>query len=166
MLKGQELSEAYASADIFVMPSETETLGDHMQLGLLLACQHCSVTAGAAFLRSRSFLAPYAPANLASAEFSGMRCELQLPALALQGLWLWRQWPAGCQWWLWQQGACWTSSHSQAPQVGRKPLSSANHSTTERASFSGALVCLPPVTQRASWSCTSTAGPAQHLQAA
>eukprot|EP00891_Asterochloris_glomerata_P003975 jgi/Astpho2/3975/e_gw1.00063.100.1_t len=27
MLKGQELSEAYASADIFVMPSETETLG-------------------------------------------------------------------------------------------------------------------------------------------
>lgn len=27
MMKGQELSEAYASADIFVMPSETETLG-------------------------------------------------------------------------------------------------------------------------------------------
>ncbi|KAG1669900.1 hypothetical protein FOA52_002426 [Chlamydomonas sp. UWO 241] len=27
MLKGRELSEAYASADIFVMPSETETLG-------------------------------------------------------------------------------------------------------------------------------------------
>ncbi len=27
MLKGQDLSEAYASADIFVMPSETETLG-------------------------------------------------------------------------------------------------------------------------------------------
>lgn len=26
-MKGQELSEAYASADIFVMPSETETLG-------------------------------------------------------------------------------------------------------------------------------------------
>ena len=41
MLKGQELSEAYASADIFVMPSETETLGDHMQLVLLLAYQHC-----------------------------------------------------------------------------------------------------------------------------
>ena len=29
MLNGQELSEAYASADIFVMPSETETLGEH-----------------------------------------------------------------------------------------------------------------------------------------
>lgn len=27
MLHGQELSEAYASADIFVMPSESETLG-------------------------------------------------------------------------------------------------------------------------------------------
>ncbi|KAI8474795.1 MAG: UDP-Glycosyltransferase/glycogen phosphorylase [Monoraphidium minutum] len=27
MMKGRELSEAYASADIFVMPSETETLG-------------------------------------------------------------------------------------------------------------------------------------------
>eukprot|EP00775_Hariotina_reticulata_P006991 gene6991-7205_t len=27
MMKGQELSEAYASADVFVMPSETETLG-------------------------------------------------------------------------------------------------------------------------------------------
>lgn len=27
MMKGQALSEAYASADIFVMPSETETLG-------------------------------------------------------------------------------------------------------------------------------------------
>jgi sulfoquinovosyltransferase len=27
MMKGVELSEAYASADIFVMPSETETLG-------------------------------------------------------------------------------------------------------------------------------------------
>lgn len=27
MLKGQELSTAYASADIFMMPSETETLG-------------------------------------------------------------------------------------------------------------------------------------------
>lgn len=27
MLKGQDLSQAYASADIFVMPSETETLG-------------------------------------------------------------------------------------------------------------------------------------------
>lgn len=27
MLKGQDLSEAYASADIFIMPSETETLG-------------------------------------------------------------------------------------------------------------------------------------------
>ena len=27
MLKGEELSKAYASADIFVMPSETETLG-------------------------------------------------------------------------------------------------------------------------------------------
>lgn len=26
-MKGQELSEAYASADVFVMPSETETLG-------------------------------------------------------------------------------------------------------------------------------------------
>ena len=42
MLKGQELSEAYASADVFVMPSETETLGDHMQLVLLFPCQHCS----------------------------------------------------------------------------------------------------------------------------
>lgn len=27
MMKGQELSEAYASADVFIMPSETETLG-------------------------------------------------------------------------------------------------------------------------------------------
>ena len=27
MLKGEELSAAYASADIFMMPSETETLG-------------------------------------------------------------------------------------------------------------------------------------------
>jgi sulfoquinovosyltransferase len=27
MMKGQDLSEAYASGDIFVMPSETETLG-------------------------------------------------------------------------------------------------------------------------------------------
>jgi sulfoquinovosyltransferase len=27
MMKGQELSEAYASGDMFVMPSETETLG-------------------------------------------------------------------------------------------------------------------------------------------
>ncbi len=27
MLRGEELSSAYASADIFVMPSETETLG-------------------------------------------------------------------------------------------------------------------------------------------
>lgn len=27
MLHGQELSEAYASGDVFVMPSETETLG-------------------------------------------------------------------------------------------------------------------------------------------
>ena len=27
MLKGEELSQAYASADIFVMPSESETLG-------------------------------------------------------------------------------------------------------------------------------------------
>jgi len=27
MIKGQELSEAYASADIFMMPSESETLG-------------------------------------------------------------------------------------------------------------------------------------------
>ncbi len=27
MLKGEELSSAYASADVFVMPSETETLG-------------------------------------------------------------------------------------------------------------------------------------------
>ena len=27
MLKGEELSAAYASADIFIMPSETETLG-------------------------------------------------------------------------------------------------------------------------------------------
>lgn len=27
MLKGETLSQAYASADIFVMPSETETLG-------------------------------------------------------------------------------------------------------------------------------------------
>lgn len=26
-MKGQELSEAYASADVFIMPSETETLG-------------------------------------------------------------------------------------------------------------------------------------------
>ena len=28
MLHGEELSTAYASADIFVMPSETETLGE------------------------------------------------------------------------------------------------------------------------------------------
>lgn len=27
MLKGEALSQAYASADIFIMPSETETLG-------------------------------------------------------------------------------------------------------------------------------------------
>lgn len=27
MLRGQELREAYASADIFMMPSESETLG-------------------------------------------------------------------------------------------------------------------------------------------
>lgn len=27
MLRGEELSSAYASADIFMMPSETETLG-------------------------------------------------------------------------------------------------------------------------------------------
>jgi sulfoquinovosyltransferase len=27
MLRGEELSAAYASADIFMMPSETETLG-------------------------------------------------------------------------------------------------------------------------------------------
>ncbi len=27
MLKGEALSQAYASADVFVMPSETETLG-------------------------------------------------------------------------------------------------------------------------------------------
>jgi sulfoquinovosyltransferase len=27
MLKGEDLSSAYASADIFVMPSESETLG-------------------------------------------------------------------------------------------------------------------------------------------
>ena len=27
MLRGEELSQAYASADIFMMPSETETLG-------------------------------------------------------------------------------------------------------------------------------------------
>jgi sulfoquinovosyltransferase len=27
MLKGEDLSAAYASADIFVMPSESETLG-------------------------------------------------------------------------------------------------------------------------------------------
>jgi sulfoquinovosyltransferase len=27
MLRGEELSAAYASADVFVMPSETETLG-------------------------------------------------------------------------------------------------------------------------------------------
>lgn len=28
MLRGEELSAAYASADVFVMPSETETLGE------------------------------------------------------------------------------------------------------------------------------------------
>ncbi len=27
MLKGEDLSAAYASADVFVMPSESETLG-------------------------------------------------------------------------------------------------------------------------------------------
>ena len=27
MLKGEDLSSAYASADVFVMPSESETLG-------------------------------------------------------------------------------------------------------------------------------------------
>ena len=27
MLRGEELSQAYASADVFMMPSETETLG-------------------------------------------------------------------------------------------------------------------------------------------
>ena len=30
MMHGEELSAAYASADIFVMPSETETLGEHV----------------------------------------------------------------------------------------------------------------------------------------
>ena len=28
MLHGEELSQAYASADVFVMPSESETLGE------------------------------------------------------------------------------------------------------------------------------------------
>lgn len=28
MMHGEELSAAYASADVFVMPSETETLGE------------------------------------------------------------------------------------------------------------------------------------------
>lgn len=32
MLRGKELSQAYASADVLLMPSETETLGERPEL--------------------------------------------------------------------------------------------------------------------------------------
>jgi sulfoquinovosyltransferase len=42
MLKGEELASAYASADIFMMPSETETLGfvalEAMASGIPVVC--------------------------------------------------------------------------------------------------------------------------------
>ena len=34
MLKGRQLAQAYASADIFVMPSESETLGERLEWGV------------------------------------------------------------------------------------------------------------------------------------
>ena len=45
MLRGQELREAYASADIFMMPSESETLGfvvlEVQPLSLHIAARVC-----------------------------------------------------------------------------------------------------------------------------
>ena len=43
MLHGEELSAAYASADVFVMPSETETLGG---CGLAKAGRLCAAGCG------------------------------------------------------------------------------------------------------------------------
>lgn len=36
MMHGEELSAAYASADIFVMPSETETLGECVSVAVTI----------------------------------------------------------------------------------------------------------------------------------
>jgi glycosyltransferase involved in cell wall biosynthesis len=46
MMKGQELSEAYASADVFVMPSETETLGFVVLEAMASAVPVVAVAAG------------------------------------------------------------------------------------------------------------------------
>ena len=67
MLKGDDLSAAYASADVFVMPSETETLGfvamEAMSSGLPVVAvaagglvdimKDCDGVTGASLLRLR-----------------------------------------------------------------------------------------------------------------
>lgn len=50
MMHGEELSAAYASADIFVMPSETETLGERASNGSYTYCRMgCRVMQGRRF---------------------------------------------------------------------------------------------------------------------